>query len=404
MGQGDPAEEAKIILRNRLTNPSFIFSFFSQFTDSNYSKLKYIISSSVTEACNNSVLLLGPRGCGKNEVLELVLEELLKEHPDMITVRSISLVAILDFVMIRIFVFCEIKLNGLLHSDNNCALKEISRQLCLEHQLMFSKMASFDDNSKFLLSMLRYEQNGKQRLFYSLLDALQSVTSQAVVVGVSCRLDADQLLEKRVRSRFSHWKLLFLPPSGNDLQSNILADEKFKEIVDTYSYSDSSVGHLLIFLFSAVRQLVLKTHLLSVENFKSALPTVQRQPKLEALKDCSILELYILVCMKRLEVKELELCNFNSVMKEYKSIHDNFQTSDYYVRNVCLRAFEHLLERSLIAFEDKRGHGQSTEFRPVKLLISWHQLHQGMRSNRRCPDVSTPTSSAILHKLMDREV
>lgn len=33
------------------------------------------------------------------------------------------------------------------------------------------------------------------------------------------------------------------------------------------------------------------------------------------LADCSVLELYILVCMKRLEVKEQELCNFNSVMK-----------------------------------------------------------------------------------------
>ncbi|KAL8530831.1 hypothetical protein ACS0TY_007752 [Phlomoides rotata] len=32
-----------------------------------------------------------------------------------------------------------IKLNGLLHSDNNCALK-----------------ASFDENSQFLLSILRY--------------------------------------------------------------------------------------------------------------------------------------------------------------------------------------------------------------------------------------------------------
>ncbi|GER32808.1 origin recognition complex subunit 4 [Striga asiatica] len=235
MGHENPVEQAMTILRNRLTNPSFVFSFFSQFTDSNYSKLKYIISSSITEACNNSVLLLGPRECGKSAVLELVLEELLKEYQDMVTV---------------------IKLNGLLHSDNNCALKmemdkpgchssdvctisirkalEIARQLCLEHQLQFSKMASFDDNSHFLMSMLRecglahktivfvldefdLFTQGKQRLLYSLLDAMQSITSQAVVVGVSCRLDADQLLEKRVRSRFSHRKLLFLPPSGDDL-------------------------------------------------------------------------------------------------------------------------------------------------------------------------------------------
>ncbi|CAG7894977.1 unnamed protein product [Brassica rapa] len=60
---------------------------------------------------------------------------------------------------------------------------------------------------------------GKQRLLYSLLDAMQSVTSQAVVIGISSRLDTDQLLEKRVRSRFSHRKLLFLPPSKEEVDS-----------------------------------------------------------------------------------------------------------------------------------------------------------------------------------------
>ena len=29
---------------------------------------------------------------------------------------------------------------------------------------------------------------GKQRLLYSLLDAMQAITSQAVVIGVSCRM------------------------------------------------------------------------------------------------------------------------------------------------------------------------------------------------------------------------
>jgi hypothetical protein len=32
------------------------------------SKLKYLVASSVSEACNNSVLLLGPRGCRKGAV------------------------------------------------------------------------------------------------------------------------------------------------------------------------------------------------------------------------------------------------------------------------------------------------------------------------------------------------
>lgn len=160
-------------------------------------------------------------------------------------------------------------------------------------------------------------------------------------------------------------------------------------------YSDSTVSHLLRFLFYAVCYMDLSSGALSIENFKSALASLQRQPKLEALKDCSVLELYVLVCMRRLEIKEQELRNFNSIMKEYKSIHDTFKTSDYYAKDVCLRAFEHLLERGLISFDDNRGHGQSAEFRPVKLLISWHELHQGLKSHRSCP--------GILHKLMDRE-
>ncbi|XP_077243985.1 origin recognition complex subunit 4 [Tasmannia lanceolata] len=414
----NPAEKTLIFLRTRLCDPNFPFTPSSNSPDSNYSKLKFIISNSIIEACNNSVLLLGPRGCGKIAVLEIVLKDLLAEYPEMITV---------------------VRLNGLLHSDDNCALKEIARQLCLEHQLLFSKRASFDDNSQFIIAMLRecglahktiifildefdLFTQGKQRLLYSLLDAMQSLTSQAVVVGVSGRLDADQLLEKRVRSRFSHRKLLFLPPSTGDLQrllehilylptdssfprnyaiqfndnlSNILGDKRFTEILNSLSNVDTSVSHLLRFLFQAVCYMDMESGFLSLENFKTAILCIQRQPKLESLQDASILELYILVCMNRLEVKEQNSYNFNSIMKEYKAVHDAYQTSDYYARNVCLRAFEHLLERELISFADNRAQSQSIEFRPVKLLISPQELYQGLKSNRFCP--------AILQKLLDRE-
>ncbi|KAK8611353.1 hypothetical protein V6N13_131406 [Hibiscus sabdariffa] len=412
-----PSEKALNLLRSRLADPNFIFKPLSDSPDSNYSKLKFIISTSVTEACNNSILLLGPRGSGKVAVLELVLSDLLQQYPDVISV---------------------IRLNGLLHSDDNCALKEIARQLCMEHQLLFSKVASFDDNSQFMIAMLRecglahktiifvldefdFFAQGKQRLLYSLLDAMQSVNSQSVVIGVSCRLDVDQLLEKRVRSRFSHRKLLFLSPSKEDTErfmehilslpvdssipqnytaefngrlKKIISDERFKELITTYLSFNFTIGHLVRFLFQAVSYMDLDVGFLSLENFKTALSSNQRQSKLECIRDCSILELYMLVCMKRLEVKEQNSYNFFSVMTEYKSIHDSSQTSDNYAANVCLRAFEHLLQRQLISFIDNKGHNQSVEFRPVKLLISSAELHQGLKSSHQCP--------AILLKLMDR--
>uniref|UniRef100_A0A453FCP6 Origin of replication complex subunit 4 n=1 Tax=Aegilops tauschii subsp. strangulata TaxID=200361 RepID=A0A453FCP6_AEGTS len=184
MAAAPVASQAQAVLRGRLCDPAFVHSRLRSSPDTNYSKLKYLVSSSVSEACNNSVLLLGPRGCGKGAVLDMVLEDLKEEHPDAISV---------------------IRLNGMLHSDDNCATKEIARQLCLEHQLSFSKMASSDDNTEFMIDMLRecglahktvifvLEEfdlfaQGKQRLLYSLLDAMQSLTSQAVVIGLSCRL------------------------------------------------------------------------------------------------------------------------------------------------------------------------------------------------------------------------
>ncbi|MQM09828.1 hypothetical protein Taro_042708 [Colocasia esculenta] len=393
--------QASVLLRRRLCDPAFVFAPFKSSPDGNYSKLKFIISSSITEGCNNSVLLLGPRGSGKIAVLELVLEDLKAEYPDMISV---------------------IRLNGLLHSDDNCGLK-----------------ASSDDNSRFLIDMLRecglahktiifaldefdLFAQGKQRLLYGLLDAMQSLTSQAVVIGVSCRLDADQLLEKRVRSRFSHRKLLFVPPSEEDLKrlvehilslptdfcspgnfvpefnsriNNILCDKKFADVLNSLSIVDNSISNLLRFIYRAVSLMNMESGFLSLDNFKSAISCIQRQPKLESIQNASILELYLLVCMHRLEVKEQNSYNFNSIMKEYKAIHDAYKTSDYRGRNVCLRAFEHLLQRELISFTDNKRGGPSIEFRPVKLLVSLHELCLGLKSYPSCP--------VILQKLLDHE-
>jgi hypothetical protein len=51
------------------TTPALsVNSFTNQNLFGSGSKLKYLVASSVSEACNNSVLLLGPRGCGKAAV------------------------------------------------------------------------------------------------------------------------------------------------------------------------------------------------------------------------------------------------------------------------------------------------------------------------------------------------
>lgn len=111
--------------------------------------------------------------------------------------------------------------------------------------------------------------------------------------------------------------------------------------------------------------------------------------------DASILELYILVCMNRLENREQDSYTFNSVMKEYKAIQDAYKTSDNYSKIVCLRAFEHLIERELISFTNNRLRNLSVEYRPVRLLFSSQELYQSLKSNASCP--------AILQRLLNYE-
>jgi origin recognition complex subunit 4 len=58
-----------------------------------------------------------------------------------------------------------------------------------------------------------FASHKNQSLLYNLLDISQSSHNPIAVVGLTCRLDVVELLEKRVKSRFSHRQLLLFPHS-----------------------------------------------------------------------------------------------------------------------------------------------------------------------------------------------
>ena len=125
-------------------------------------------------------------------------------------------------------------MNGMLHSDEKVGMREIANQLCAAgDELLFSRTAGFMENIGFMREVLRIlEQGGravifvleafdlfakggaksKQTLLYAVMDLLQQNQVQAAVVGVTSRHDAVEMLEKRVRSRFSFRRILLAPP------------------------------------------------------------------------------------------------------------------------------------------------------------------------------------------------
>ncbi|KAK9836048.1 hypothetical protein WJX84_003886, partial [Apatococcus fuscideae] len=123
-----------------------------------------------------------------------------------------------------------VRLNGLVHADERTAFREAARQLCKAFDCSFSRAASLEDNLSFMREMMQelhrahkavvfvldefdlFAKGTRQTLLYNLLDAMQAADMQAAVLGMSCRLDVVEMLEKRVRSRFSHTTHLVLEP------------------------------------------------------------------------------------------------------------------------------------------------------------------------------------------------
>uniref|UniRef100_A0A673KW91 Origin recognition complex subunit 4 n=1 Tax=Sinocyclocheilus rhinocerous TaxID=307959 RepID=A0A673KW91_9TELE len=155
--------------------------------DSQYKHLLELLRRTAVHGESNSILIVDPRGSGKTMV------------------RSIK------------------RCTPLLMTRDKIALKEITRQLHLENVVGDKVFGSFAENLAFLLEALKkgdksssrpvlfvldefdlFAHHKNQTLLYNLLDVSQSAQTPVAVVGLTCRLDVLELLEKRVKSRFSH--------------------------------------------------------------------------------------------------------------------------------------------------------------------------------------------------------
>ncbi|KAL4751691.1 hypothetical protein BDW72DRAFT_89061 [Aspergillus terricola var. indicus] len=183
--------------------------------DTEYQKVRQLIEQTVTVGEGNSMLLLGSRGAGKTAIIETIVSSLKQEHKN-------------DFHVVR--------LNGFLHTDDRLALREIWRQLGREMNTEeeAGKVTSYADTMATLLALLSHpeelqgsadNQNGtttaksivivlnefdlfvthpRQTLLYNLFDIAQARKAPLAVLGLTTKVDVTEMLEKRVKSRFSH--------------------------------------------------------------------------------------------------------------------------------------------------------------------------------------------------------
>ncbi|KAM0301844.1 hypothetical protein ACHAPM_004996 [Fusarium culmorum] len=184
-------------------------------------KVYQLVEQTVVAGEGNSMMIIGARGCGKTTLLEKVISDVSQEHKS-------------DFHVVR--------LNGFIHTDDKLALKEIWRQLGKEMQVEddLVNRTNYADTMASLLALLShpseiigtdegvtsqsivfvidefdmFASHPRQTLLYNLFDIAQSRKAPIAVVGCTTRLDVVEMLEKRVKSRFSHrYVYLSLPKS-----------------------------------------------------------------------------------------------------------------------------------------------------------------------------------------------
>lgn len=374
---------------------------------------------------SNSVLLCGPRGAGKTTLLRHVLQRIKrkKEVADNLT---------------------EVHLHGLTLTDDRITLKEIARQLNLENVMDDGKVkGSFAESLKFFLDSIKigdsstskpilfvleefdeFTSHTGQALLYNLFDISQSRSAPVCVVGLTCRLDVVELLEKRVKSRFSHRQIhifpkyslkeyvffaissLSLPSSAKqfadtkfakkwnaEVQALINDDRSVKDILTRLYSTQKELGYLYRFLFLVISQLSTQSPSISSSLFSSAASLFPlRDSKSSILRGVSVLELCLLIAMQRLaDLYGMdEPMNFAMIYQEYKKFNENHSMLIQSVasRSIVMKAFERLLSLELIRWSDGVGSGKGggggllKEFRSVQLLVGKQQLLETARNEK----------------------
>ncbi|XP_067004384.2 origin recognition complex subunit 4 isoform X1 [Anabrus simplex] len=339
---------------------------------------------------SNSALVIGPRGCGKTTLINMILDKLRRKpsfHDQAVVVE----------------------LNGLVHTDDRLALKDMTRQMGLDNVVDGKVFGSFPENLTFLLNCLKsgdrttskstiiildefdlFCEHRKQTLLYNLFDVSQSAQAPLCVLGLTCRLDVTELLEKRVKSRFSHRQITLFPqaharsalskrmelvkrllslPSDNEDGAcedgcdidlvfsrcwnkhieELLKDQEVINIIEKHFEIQASERALRSFLTVVVSRLTSSHPFLSLYDFVQTYKQFTADAKVNMLKGLSVLEMCLIIAMKHhTDIYDGNPLNFEMVLRMYLKFVSQNSSVNIVDRSVILKAYEHIKNLELI--------------------------------------------------------
>ncbi|XP_025944767.1 origin recognition complex subunit 4 isoform X2 [Apteryx rowi] len=361
-----------------------------------YRHLLELLKRTTVHGESNSALIIGPRGSGKTMLLNHVLKELM----EIKQVRENLL---------------EVHLNGLLQTNDKVALKEITRQLHLENVVGDKVFGSFAENLAFLLEALRkgdrtsscpvlfildefdlFVHHKNQTLLYNLFDISQSAQTPVTVIGLTCRQDILELLEKRVKSRFSH-RQIYLMNSFDFKQYIKIFKEQLSlpaEFLDE-SFAQKWNNNVQMLALSNV---TVHHPLITASDLHEASKQYRMDSKANIVHGLSVLEICLIIAMKHLnDVYEGEPFNFQMVYNEFQKFMQRKAHCMYnFEKPVVMKAFEHLLQLELVKPIERPSVRAQREYLLMKLLLDNNQIMDALQAYPNCPtDVKQWATSSL---------
>ncbi|KAF4524275.1 hypothetical protein B566_EDAN012038 [Ephemera danica] len=363
------------ILKKRILQPGQFYGFQKE-----RENIKNLFVETVWNDESNSALLIGPAGCGKTSMVRNILAELSRKEKRF---RDHAVM---------------VWLNGLIHTDDRLALIAISRQMHLENVVEDRVMGTFADNLALLLETLKNTDQDKaiifilddvglfcdhphQTLLYNLFDIAHSNKASVCVLGITSKLDVLGLMEKRVKSRFSHRHVHLLPHSDDAaFEESIVmcrrlltlergdldcfaTEARWNRSVDSLLSKgetpymllqrlfaiDSSQQNTKDFLLRVVCSLEADRKELKTEDFSLAYEDVTGDDRMRMAEGLSVPEICLVIAMKQLNlIYQDEPVNFEMAFRRYNQYEKRHSSMQETSREVMRKAFEHLQALQLV--------------------------------------------------------
>ncbi|XP_008823397.1 origin recognition complex subunit 4 isoform X2 [Nannospalax galili] len=382
------------ILRERFCHQNLHTNLFG--VQVQYKHLIELLKRTAIHGESNSILIIGPRGSGKTKLINHALKELME-------VEEVS-----ENVL-------QVHLNGLLQTSDKIALKEITRQLSLENVVGDKVFGTFAENLSFLLEALKkgdrtsscpvifildefdlFAHQKNQTLLYNLFDISQSAQTPVAVIGLTCRLDILELLEKRVKSRFSHRQIHLMNSFGFQQYMKIFKEQlslpaEFPDKAFAEKWNDNAQ-------MLALNRVTASHPFMTSADLVEAQQLCSMDSKASIVHGLSVLEICLIIAMKHLnDIYEEEPFNFQMVYNEFQKFVQRKAHSVYnFEKPVVMKAFEHLQQLELIKPMERTSVSSQREYQLVKLLLDNTQIMSALQKYPNCPtDVRQWATSSL---------